>query len=74
MKLYVWNDPYAVSYGGSILYVVAASEAAAKKLAATANTMNYGSYERAGNDLPRELGEPDRILSLPCAEIYHWSE
>lgn len=76
MKLFIWNDPYTVSYGGSFLFVVAKDEAQARKLAKTAQINKYGRSPTdgiLGDDLALALGEP-RIEDLPHAECYHWEE
>lgn len=73
MKLFVWNDPYSVRYGGAILYAVAETEDEARKVAANAMVSEYGIGQEA-NRQPFELGEPTRVLDVPCAEIYQWSE
>lgn len=77
MKLYVWNDPYDVKYGGSCLYAIAATEDEARKIAADAGRATYGSQPEAGMraaQLPRDLGPPTRVHDLPYAEVYEWSE
>lgn len=74
MKLFIWNDPYGVSYGGSCLYVVAETEEQARDIARSAKTSEYGSGADNHNHLPEELGPPTRVLDAPCAEVYEWSE
>jgi hypothetical protein len=75
MKLYVWNRPYSVSYGGSIVYAVAESEEAARALAAVApiNCYGFGAEPRVGRRLDIS-GPPTAVHDLPYAEIYEWSE
>lgn len=73
MKLYVWNMPFQVSYGGSILYVLARDIRQARKAARTAVVSHYGYDPQEQHPLP-DLGEPDRVLSAPYAEVYRWSE
>ena len=34
MKMFFWNNPYKVTYGGSVLFAIAETEEAARKLAA----------------------------------------
>lgn len=73
MKLYFWDDPFPVEYGGSMLFVVAESEEQARELARTGKTYSYGVYpERTTPNI--ELGKPDRVVDLPCAEWHWWSE
>lgn len=74
MRLYVWNDPYHVSYGGSILYVVAETEEQARELAVAAPVAAFGNIREEGQKWDFKLGAADRVLDLPCAEIYEWSE
>lgn len=75
MKLYVWNNPYSVNWGGTIVYAIADSEEAARALAMVAPVSEFGytpSHEQAGDlDINRPA---DRVLDLPCAEIYQWQE
>ncbi len=74
MKLYVWNNPYHVSYGGSFLYVVAKDLRSARVLADKARVIPYGDCLPRGVLGTMKLGKPTRVLELPCAEIYEWSE
>ncbi len=75
MKLFIWNDPYPVKYGGSFLYAVAETVEQAKEIVVTAKIYHFGAYDREGNIIgPIKLGEPTRILDLPCAEAYQWEE
>lgn len=75
MKLYIWNRPYPVAYGGSCLYAVAESEEAARALALTSPVNCYGFGAE-----PRQVGDwdltraPDAVHELPYAEVYEWSE
>lgn len=73
MKLYIWNDPYAVSYGSSYLCVVANSEEEAREVARGTKTLTFGEYEKNCR-LPDDLGPPTRVLETPCAEVIEWSE
>ena len=73
MKMYIWVDPYAVSYGSSLCVVVANNLREARKMAKNAKRFSYGKYEQpAGGDI--ELGEPDRVLDCPNGEWHEWSE
>lgn len=72
MKLYVWEDPYPVLYGTSLVYAVADSLEAAKD-AARRNAEDEHKY-RSDFLGGVELGEPTRILDVPCAEWHEWSE
>jgi hypothetical protein len=75
MKIYIWNEPYQVSWGGSFLFIAAESEEQARLLAAIAPKCGYGY--RASNDKPLgniELGPPSRVIDVPGGECYWWSE
>ncbi|MFN8993868.1 MAG: hypothetical protein ACK5X3_09470 [Pseudomonadota bacterium] len=76
MKLYLWADPYQVSYGSSMVFAVAATLAAAKKQAAKGLAYKYGKYKQdwSPKDIAAKLGKPTRVLDLPCAEWHEWSE
>lgn len=75
VKLYIWNNPYRVAYGGSFLFVAASTLDKAKKIAKDrAKQYHYGEFlhkDWSGN-IP--LGEPTRIVDLPGGEWYEWSE
>ena len=74
MKCYIWVNPYGVSYGISMVFAVAGSLEEAKSIALSNKTvMEYSQYE-SGRHHPDDLGEPDRILDLPCAEWHEWAE
>jgi hypothetical protein len=75
MKLFVWNEPYRVTFGGSIIYAVAETEDQARKQAETALVAQYGARPEARAAAQTlVLGEPTRVLDVPCAEIYEWEE
>lgn len=75
MKMFIWANPYAVSYGSSLLTVVAASVDEARELAKTGKVFAYGEYEQRDQRMDGViLGEPTRVLDLPCAEWNEWSE
>ncbi len=78
MKLYVWNDPYPINYGGCCLYVIARSLKEARRLATDkCNDASYGGYDRRSlkrthvdvNNKP-----PTSVHNLPYAEMYRWEE
>ena len=76
MKLYLWADPYQVDYGSSMAFAVAGTLAAAKKQAAKGLAYKYGKYKQdwSPTELAAKLGEPTRVVDLPCAEWHEWSE
>jgi len=73
MKLYVWAGPYHVPWGSSMLVVIATNLEEAKKLATTGKLYSYGEYDHS-NTPEVELGEPTRVVELPCAEWYSFEE
>jgi hypothetical protein len=75
MKLFIWADPYSVSYGSSMIFAVAETVDQAKTIAKTSMAYVYGKYDDNDNH-PQgtELGTPDRILDLPCAEWHAFRE
>lgn len=80
MKLYVWNEPYRVDYGSTMVFAVAETVEEAKAIACSKaatwcsfGTPEDGEYEH--RDWSHfELGDPTRIVDLPCAEWHEWSE
>lgn len=73
MKLYVWADPYQVSYGSSMVFAVAENEEAARAQVEGAPAYSFGQYEqKPGGGI--KLGEPTRVVELPCAEWHEWQE
>lgn len=73
MKLFVWANPYPVKYGGSMVIAVARDVDEARKVVATGGKYSYAEYgPGASPNVP--LGEPTRIVDLPCAEWHEWSE
>lgn len=76
MKLFVWNNPYSVSYGGSLLIVVAETEEEARKQVVGAPSYDFGTCD-AGTRSPTKqepIGAPDRVVDVPCAEWHAWYE
>ena len=78
MKLFVWSNPYPVPYGSSLLIVVARDVKHARKIAGS-NCVRYSfnEYEQGRNDMQAvadTLGDPLRIVELPCAEWHDWRE
>lgn len=78
MKLFIWNNPYRLQFGGSIIYAVAASEDEARAVALRAGISQFGDKpfpNEFGTGPHRlDLGKPDRVIDAPCAEIYEWCE
>jgi len=75
MKMFFWNNPYKVTYGGSVLFAIAETEEAARKLAAhKCVRYTFGDSEQGRDNMKviaDKLGPPTRIVDLPCAE---WHE
>ncbi len=74
MKLYVWNNPYQVSYGGSCLYVLANDVEEARRLAMTAVDASFGDVHKSPVAVDVSGKEPDRVIEAPYAECFHWEE
>lgn len=76
MKLYIWSNPYTVSYGSSLVFAVADSLENAKQQAAIGKSYCYNEYEnmKDPSSMAEKLGDPIRVLDLPCAEWHEWSE
>lgn len=73
MKMFVWSDPYRVSYGSSMVMAVAETVDDARRIAKSAPRYTYNEFHQ-GDGCEIELGEPTRIVDLPCAEWHEWSE
>lgn len=74
MRLYIWAGPYRVSYGTSMAIAVASSVEEAKTLLA-AGVPSYAFVDCPGDAIPpHTLGEPTRVVDLPCAEWHTWAE
>ena len=61
MKLYIWNDPYSVSYGGACIYAVAETVEEARELASRAPISEFGfepDVRPFGCGDKLELGDP----------------
>lgn len=79
MKLFVWANPYPVSYGSSMVFAVAETLEAARAEILGGNRYSYGEFfDGSGAPIPtaqiEKLGEPTRIVDLPCAEWHMWQE
>lgn len=72
MKLFVWNSPYGVRYGGACLYIVAETVEQARELAKVAPVVAFGTPVRLFGG--HSLGEPTRVIDLPGGECYEWEE
>jgi len=75
MKLFFWDRPRPTG-DPSIFFAVAESVEEAKRLVRSAPRYDFGIYlqDPADYDPEVELGEPTRVLDLPCAEWHEWSE
>jgi len=70
MKMYVWEDPYGVPWGNSLLIVVAESLPNARRLAMKSAKERWPkNFDAINKNI-----KPTRILSLPCVEWHEWSE
>ena len=81
MKLYIWVDPYNVSYGHSMVYAVAENLREAKKAAREgkvfSSNIDFSDAKRFPDYQHRrniELKEPNFVYDLPCAVWSEWAE
>lgn len=74
MKLFVWNNCYRVSYGGSCLYVVAENVDEARKQARYPGISYFGGMPTENTQNCDVTGPPDRVHDIPYAEVYQWEE
>lgn len=74
MKLYVWNDPYSIKWGGACIYAIAESEDQARELAKKSPVFVYGEFGHGAPNNIKELGAPTRVCELPYAEAFEWEE
>lgn len=74
MKLFVWTGPYPVSYGSSVVFAIAETVEEARIVAARGKLYSFAEYEQKADMAQYALGEPTRIVDLPCAEWYEWEE
>lgn len=71
MKLFIWDNPYSIPFGGTLFFAIAETVEEARKIAETAPGYYFGNE----NDPQRpKLGEPSRVRDLPCGEFHSWSE
>lgn len=75
-KLFVWVDPYVLPYGSTMLIVVADDVESARTLALSyeASRFSFGKFEEDRKSSTLALGDPNRIVELPCAEWHRWEE
>jgi alkanesulfonate monooxygenase SsuD/methylene tetrahydromethanopterin reductase-like flavin-dependent oxidoreductase (luciferase family) len=74
MKVFIWNDPYDVSWGASILIVCANTEAEARDKAKSARRVQFSVHDNDKEVSIDGLGAPDAVLDAPAAICYEWSE
>lgn len=77
MNLYIWDDPYDVSYGASTLRVIAPNLTEARKLAKKAGLVEHSGEPRQQDFLKdMKLGKPDRVVDVSngFAEYFQWQE
>lgn len=75
MKLFVWQDAYAVRYGTANGYAIAETEDEARELLRAAKVSMYGypPLEKPSGNLDIDRSA-DRVHDLPHAEFAHWEE
>jgi hypothetical protein len=82
MNLYVWVDPYEVSYGSSLAFAIAPSEDAARKILCSGVKSKAFSYGNCTNGFPNDewmetiKGPPTRVVPIGrgVGEWHEWSE
>lgn len=80
MKLFVWNNPYPVTYGSSLLIAIAENENQAREVITSSVTFNeFGATNSRHSrgypaDMVAKLGPPLRVVDTPCAELHEWKE
>ena len=73
MKLFIWAEPYRVQDGCSIVFAVAETLEEAKAQAAKGTAWEYADCPKEGVQ-GTPLGDPIRVVEVPCAEWHQWSE
>ena len=75
MKIYIWNNPHDLKYGGSFLFVAAENEDQAREYARSAPRVPYGMSTWEDQPLGDcVLGSPTRVINTPGGECYEWEE
>ena len=75
MKLFVWADPYRISYGTSGFFAVAETVEQAREIAKSSPRYRYVEFHQEDGEMTEVvLGEPTRIVGIPCGEWHEWSE
>ena len=72
MQLFLWSDPWP-EYDHCLAFAVAENVEEAKDLVMRANGYSWGIGE-LGIQKRGPIGEPTRILDLPCAEWNQFGE
>lgn len=82
-NVYVWDSPYPVPYGSSLLFVVAPDLTMAKRIAAKKATCHdydimwdekRADLQQYFNRRKTVLGEPTRVIEGIGGEWHSWSE
>lgn len=75
VKMFVWANPYHIRYGTSAFFAVAETVDEARELAQRSKAYAYVEFGGKQFDASSVvLGEPTRILDVPCGEWHDWSE
>ncbi len=74
MKVFIWREPYRVSYGSSLAIAVAETVEEAREQLKSAGRSQYGHEPESFGPIDVGSREPDRVLEAPVAEVYEWSE
>lgn len=82
-NVYIWDNPYPVQYGDSLLFVAAPDLGMAKRIAAKKASCHNGDikWDETRADLKgyfhrrgTKLGEPSRVITGVGGEWHEWSE
>ena len=78
MKLFVWNEPYPVAYGGSCVFALGQDVEDARESARRAGVWRYGPKRHDAPDysMPPKADierEPDLVMDEGAA-AYEWAE
>lgn len=70
MKLFIWEDPYLVKWGMSLVVAIAETVEQAREVAIAASDAP-DNMKRGGT---LTLGEPTQVIDVPGATWFEWKE
>jgi hypothetical protein len=80
MKMFIWDNPVLIKYGGSVIVAVAETIEEAREVATTQAQSSFvglgiGRYPDKKEDYSRFIqGEPSRVVDVPCVEVFYYQE